>query len=215
MALFREGALGSIRGSLGNMVVASYKGVPYLRQRPAARTTAPSQKELNNRRRWQLTQQWLQPVMELVREGFRGYSARAEGFVAAKSYLLKHALEGEADTLRINPALAKVSCGDLPLPATVQAALINGHAVQFTWDATAVAGTDPYDQAMLLAYNIEERYAVMRKTAQFRSIGQDVLVLPEAIEGLPPQTYHLYIAFIAVDRSRQSNSTYLGSVIIA
>jgi hypothetical protein len=116
MAKFTQGINGPFRGKVGTVIGATWKGIPYMRSLPHARTSKPSAKELNNRRKWALSQHWLQPLTEFVRLGFKGFSPKAEGFVAAKSYLLKNAVEGEGESLAINPSLAKLSWGDLPLP---------------------------------------------------------------------------------------------------
>lgn len=50
-----------------------------------------------------MAQAWLRPVTQFVREGFKEYTPTVEGFLAAKSYLLKNAFEGTAPDLTINP----------------------------------------------------------------------------------------------------------------
>jgi len=61
---------------------------------------------------------------------------------------------------------------------------------------------------MLLAYDCETGQWNMQLPGQFRSSGADELKLPP----VKKQNYHVYIGFIAHDRSRQSNSVYLGEV---
>ena len=63
---------------------------------------------------------------------------------------------------------------------------------------------------MMLAYDPishEKRFSV---DGEFRRKGTDTLDL----SAVPAGTYHIYAAFVAVDRSRQSDSLYLGSVEI-
>jgi hypothetical protein len=59
---------------------------------------------------------------------------------------------------------------------------------------------------MMLAYDVEKSVARINTTGQFRSTGQDLLAL-EASNG---KNFHVYAAFTAADRSRQSESVYLG-----
>lgn len=73
------------------------------------------------------------------------------------------------------------------------------------------------DQVMLLAYNIEKENeinsgnAFYNLTGQFRKTGNDTLdILPDNYH--PNKIYHIYVAFSAADRSRQSDSIYLGTV---
>jgi hypothetical protein len=209
MARFTQGINGPFQGKVGRVIGATWKGIPYMRSLPKKRRSAPSEKELANRKKWSLSQSWLQPITEFIQLGWKGYSQKSEGFVAAKSYLLKHAFEGEGPDIHINPALVKLSAGDLPLPASMQINRLDGQLIQFTWD-TAFDDEKAHkgDQVMLLAYNVEEKETEYNLIGQLRKNGSDVLELPEKTPG----TYHLYAAFISYDRTRQSDSVYLGTV---
>jgi hypothetical protein len=81
------------------------------------------------------------------------------------------------------------------------------YLLQFTWDKKNNEG-NKYDQAMLLAYDCETGKMIMQLPGQFRSSGADELKLGQDKK----QNYHVYIGFLAHDRSRQSNSVYLGMV---
>src|SRR5690606_20834076 len=61
---------------------------------------------------------------------------------------------------------------------------------------------------MMMAYNIEEEDALMTTSGQFRKTGSDSLDLSDGNEG----TFHIYAAFVSVDRTSQSDSIYLGTV---
>jgi hypothetical protein len=61
---------------------------------------------------------------------------------------------------------------------------------------------------MLLAYDIERGRDIYNTTGQFRSVGKDMLRIPSAT---PERTYHIYVAFVAADRSKQSESVYFGN----
>jgi hypothetical protein len=153
---------------------------------------------------------WLKPVTEFVREGFKGYTETVEGFIAAKSYLLKNAFEGEAPDLIINPALVKVSSGELPLPQDITVTREAANKLRFEWDTSDVEVTNKYDQVMLLAYDIVGGYCYKKLTGQLRMNGSDILQMQTGFE----RTYHLYIAFVAADRSARSNSVYLGTMYV-
>src|SRR6266702_4053124 len=115
MGKYVPGTFGPVQGKVGNVIASSWKGVPYLKGLYKPRTKPPRENETANRNKFAMAQFWLKPVVKFVREGFKGYSPLSEGFVAAKSYLLKNAFEGVAPDISINPALMKVSFGDLPL----------------------------------------------------------------------------------------------------
>jgi hypothetical protein len=68
-------------------------------------------------------------------------------------------------------------------------------------------GMNDHDQVMLLLYDDKAGYENMKLTGQFRYTGSDELQLPA-----PAGEFHVYVAFIAHDRSRQSHSVYLGKL---
>jgi len=209
MAIYKNGINGAFSGKIGAVVGVTSKGKSYMRALPSKRTGPVSEGEKASRDKFAKAHHWLKPVLPFVRAGFKGYSDTAEGFLAAKSYLLKNAFEHNGNSLVINPALVKVSHGDLPLPRDITAAKVGADKIQFTWDITDVNKDNAYDQVMLLAYDIENEVVYYHISGQLRMNGTDELTV-----GTVPfeRTFHLYVAFVAADRSRQSDSVYLGTI---
>jgi hypothetical protein len=124
-----------------------------------------------------------------LREGFRGYSQRSHGFIAAKSWLLKNAFVGKAGDLRIDPALVKVSSGTLTLPEDLSVSQMENRDLKFTWNPASKEGTEK-DQIMMLAYDIELAAAVYTTTGQLRTTGSDTLSLDTLAKG-NGKNYHV------------------------
>jgi len=209
MAKFNQGINGPFQGKVGTVIGASWKGIPYMRSLPGKRTSDPTPGELLNRKKWALSQHWLQPVQDFVRIGFKGYSPKSEGFIAAKSYLLKNAMVIEGENISIDPARVKLSWGDLPMPKNLQMTRLEGGVIQFTWDPKVYDEISCRgDQIMLLAYKIETGEVIENLYGRVRAHGSDLL----NIGTYSSSTFHIYAAFIAHDRSRQSESVYMGTV---
>ena len=66
------------------------------------------------------------------------------------------------------------------------------------------------DQVMILAYDIENEEEYGKIYGQGRSAGADIIELDDE----KGHTYHIYVAFIAADRSAQSDSVYLGEITL-
>jgi hypothetical protein len=206
------GILGPVIGKVGTVIGSSRNGIPYLKGPHKNRTKAISEKETLNRLKFAAAQAWLKPLLNFVRIGFKGHSERSEGFVSAKSYLLKNALNVEENTVIIDPVLVKVSSGDLPMSENASFTLSGPKEVTFTWSPYGLNESYEKDQVMLLAYNIESEKASYMLNGQFRKVGVDKLTLDSSFK--PGSVLHLYIAFVAADRSRQSDSLYLGELNI-
>lgn len=203
-----NGINGPFKGKAGSAIGSSRNGVPYIKGPHKKRTTKVSKPEKANRSRFKEAQHWLSPILGYVREGFRGYSQKASGFTGALSHLLLNAVAGTKEEPEINPSLVSVSFGNLPLSDNVKAAWKTAHEIEFTWDTTPVEDASANDQVMLLAYDIKNQKPHISLTGQFRKTGSDTL----KAYGRTGTTYHVYLAFIAADRSRQSNSIYLGEL---
>jgi Family of unknown function (DUF6266) len=210
MAKLTNGIMGPIKGKIGHVIGSSWKGIPYLKARARKRTKRVGKGEAANRSKFAMAQFWLRPLLGFVRQGFKGYSPTSEGFVAAKSYLLLNAVEGLAPDYVINPALVQLSFGDLPLPDDMAVGLVDDNHLEFTWERSSTAEASPFDQVMLMAYDVEDKTAYYTITGQFRHTGNDRLM----ISAQPGRNYHLYFAMVADDRSRQSHSVYMGQIKI-
>jgi len=201
-----NGINGPFVGKVGNVIGSSWRGIPYMKSR-GLRTKPATPGEKLNRFIFGMTQQWLFPLTDFLRVGFKNYTLTNQGVNAAKSYLYKHALIKNGYDSVIDPALMKVSRGDLPLPNRIQAELSPDNKLVFTWETESCDRKHEFDQAILLVYDINEKEAKMSLNGQFRHTGRDVLDLTDTIL----QTFVVYAAFISADRNNQSDSVYLGT----
>lgn len=203
-----NGINGPFKGKAGSVIGSSRNGVSYIKGPYKKRTKKVSKPEKENQGKFAEAQLWLSPLKDYVREGFKGYPLAAAGFSGALSNLLLNAVEGTKEEPKVNPSLALVSFGNLPLSANVKAAFKTTHEIEFTWDTAHVEDASADDQVMLLAYDIKNKKPHISLTGQFRKTGSDTL----KAFGKAGATYHVYLAFIAADRSRQSDSIYLGAL---
>jgi len=207
MAKQTNGIMGAFSGLVGTVVGSTWKGIPIMRSRPKSRTGPISEKEKANREKFAVAQFWLKPLLDFVRVGFKNYSPTVVGFGAAKSWMMKNAMEKTAEGFIIDPSRMLVSFGDLPSPANIRLGEMEASKLTVYWDVVEKDYAHMYDQCMLLAYDIEKERAIMKLTGQFKHVGSDTLDHLE--KGRP---YHIYVAFIAADRSVVSDSVYLGKV---
>ena len=208
MAEIPDGPYGAMRGKEGNLVGYVLHGKNFLRQKPSKRTGVTSDAELANRDKFRIVQSFVKPILEFVKVGFKDYGTLTGGYKAAVSGVRMNAIEGKYPDQYVNPALVKVSGGDLAAPETAEAILEVDDVLRFTW---STKGGIPYDQAMLLAYDPINKQTFMQTAGGFRKDGTDTLQLRCINKAA---TYHIYLGFVAKDRSRQAHSLYLGTVDI-
>lgn len=208
MAKLIAGINGPILGKVGTVIGSSYKGTPYIKARHRKKPARRTPDEAHNQSNFSKLHFWLQPILRFVKEGFKGYAEKVEGFNAAKSYNLKHAFIGERSNKTLDASLVLVSYGDLPLPLYASVEKSNDFTLKFTWDPSAENYDSAQDQVMVLAYDEISRQHRSALFGQFRRIGSDTLELPTT-KGC---NYHVYLAFVSHDREKRSKSVYLGLV---
>jgi hypothetical protein len=208
MATLPEGIHGTPKGKLGTIIGSSWKGKPYIKVRSRKRTKKRSDEEKYNQDKFATLHEFLRPLLIFLRAGFKGYDGRLEGYNAAKSYNLKNAFTGEPGKQQLDPSKILVSYGNLPVPE-IRCEVIEKE-FHFTWEPASLRDQGGDDQVMMLVYNPEKSSSGRNwnTTGQLRKTGKDVLRSPG------PGNYHVWAAFNAHDRSRQSNSVYLGVVSV-
>jgi hypothetical protein len=207
MGRISKGLMTGVSGRVGAVIVSSWRGIPYMKAEYKKRTKKISAKEKANRRKFKAAQEWLSPLVGYLRVGFKDYSPTVQGFIAAKSYLMKNAMNEEGV---IDPALVKVSFGKLPNPSNINVKVTENGFLEFTWDVASVKGGHGRAQAMLLAYDVKKGSATHLTAGDFMYSGSGIL--ETYIERGIGVRCHVYIAFVSEDRSSQSNSIYLGEI---
>lgn len=212
MAKYQNGIQGPLSGKIGNLVACTWKGIPYLRSLPKKRTGKISAAEALNRQRFALAQEWLKPLLPFLRVSYQGYSERVEGYVAAKSYLLKNAMALENGVWKILPEKMLVSYGNLPLAEGITVNFNESkNVLNFRWATQNIPSHLQKDQVMLLAYHEASGQAMFQTTGAFRKTGEDELSIPKNYMG---EKFLVYLAFLASDRQSQSDSLFLGEITL-
>ncbi len=206
MARLVNGINGPIIGKVGTVTGTHRNGKGYIKANNV-RKAKQTPNELIAKERFATAHYFLQPILSYVREGFRHQPKK--GYNGAKSYTLLNAIEGEPMHSHVNPALVKVSLGDLPLSKDLAVRYENGELI-FTWNTEKPEGGSLYDQLMPLAYYQHPTHQRVRyhTTSALRKSGTDSLEVGPT-KGL---VYHVYVAFTSADRSQNSDSLYLGTV---
>lgn len=209
MGKLKNGLHGPVTGKVGNVVYSTWNDQNVVKSAPV-RTAPFTEKEEINHWRFAKAQDWIRPIGSFLKIGFRNHTPTSKGMNAAKSYLMKNAFPKEGWNSRIIPSLVMVSAGTLALPDDIQVSIDESALLTFTWNPVSGQDQAPLDQVMLMAYNVEAEDARISLGGNFRKSGTASLDLSHSTPG----EHHLYLAFVAHDQSRQSNSVYLGEVTV-
>ncbi len=204
MARLANGINGPIIGKVGTVTGSHRNGKGYIKGNNIRRAPQ-TPKELVAKERFATAHRFLSPMLDYLREGFRHQAKK--GYNGAKSYTLLNAMEGEPMESYVNPALVKVSLGELPLSIDMAVKSENDQLI-FTWNTETPEGASAYDQLMPMAYHPDKERPRIKENinSALRKSGTDSLVVARGF------AYHVYVAFTAADRSQNSTSLYLGLI---
>lgn len=216
MGKIADGLDGALSGKVGNHVYYNMFGETRVRMKPSKRTGKKTKKEKSNTGGFAKVQAFMKPLSEYLRIGYKDFGTKTGGYKGAVSYALNHAVEGDHTHRYVNPEKVRVCGGELHFPESVDMVLEADHFLRFNWSTEIGGNGHGQDQVFMLAYSPAEDKGnngkhVCQPTGAFRVNGTDGLQLKPKKNEIE---YHVYLGFIARDRSSQAHSVYLGKVTI-
>ncbi|MBB2144462.1 hypothetical protein GM921_03120 [Pedobacter sp. LMG 31464] len=210
MARLVNGILGGFSGKVGTVVGVIAGDDCIIRSLPKKGTNFTTN-ELENQKKLGMVQAYLNPIKDLLKVGFANYYTKTGGFRAALAYTRREALVSDHTNFYIDPALFKISGGLLP-QAINPAMVWNGPEILITWDIADVNYEEEADQLMVLIYDTLNANATTRIfNGAFRRDGEIKIKLEPHFSNVE---VNVYIGFVAADRKSQSDSQYLGKIMV-
>ncbi|TXK74534.1 DUF6266 family protein [Mesonia sp. HuA40] len=209
MGKIPQGILGSLSGKVGSVIGGSWKGIDYIRIKPASVANPRTEGQVNQRNKFTVTLEFLQANKEFIKVGYKGFANKKTEFNAAMSYVLNNAVTGSAPNFVIDYSLALLSRGTLSGVLNGSTDLNIPGEVTFDWgDNSAEGNANTTDKAMVLVYNPSKKESIYILDGADRTVGSQTVTIPNTYVG---DTVELFMAFVSADGNQVSNSIYLGS----
>lgn len=213
MGKISQGVSGGFSGKVGNVVGGTWKGIDYMRIKPANVTNPRTEGQVDQRSKFSTVLRFLQPMTDFLRVGFKLYANKMTQFNAAMSYNLNNAITGAYPNFMVDYASALVTRGNLSGAANGAASSPSAGDVQITWDDNSGSGSaQATDKALIVLLNTTRQEAVFTTAGPARSAGTETISVPSEYTG---EDVEVFLGFISEDGSKVANSSYLGSVTVA
>ena len=209
MGKIPQGILGSLSGKVGSIIGGSWKGIDYIRIKPASVANPRTEGQVNQRNKFTITLEYLQATSDFIKVGYKAFAVKKTEFNAAMSYVLNNAVGGIAPNFTIDYSLALLSRGSLSSVLNGSTDLATPGQVTFDWDDNSAEGNaNVTDKSMVLVYNPSKKESISILDGADRTVGSQVVTIPNTYAG---DTVELFMAFVSEDGKTVSNSVYLGS----
>lgn len=215
MGKLLDGIHGHVRGKVGGVVFYTANGQNIARSLPRVtrKKRKPTPLQALQRERFKLMQEWLKPLLRVVKVGFGKYAPPQTGHNAAMSYNLTHAVvyNEEESRYEVNPEKFAFSGGPISPPLEASA-IQDGRVVRFSWKNPGGRDIRYTTRTILVLYNPNGNACDYKTYGNPAARGEDKL----NIRGnhLPGNTCLAYMAFIDEETGAVSNSVYAGRLVL-
>ncbi|MFC5623290.1 DUF6266 family protein [Algoriphagus winogradskyi] len=213
MGIIHSSLLGTINGSMGNLVFYQLNGKTVVRQKPGPRKKPASERQLYQQKAFSIGQKFVTPLREALNFTMKKKGSSFEsGTNRTLSWLIKNAILPEEKNPILYPERVKVSKGWL-VGLEQGLAVREGTSIRITWQPNAWQGSGrDEDSLFVIAYVPESKRVYTLYKGNYRKTGVQVLELPWSEPELG-QVF-VYAAFYAQDGCIRefSDSICLGKV---
>jgi hypothetical protein len=212
MGVIKKGILGGVAGTVGNVVGGNWKGIDYLRSKPASVANPKTLKQQTQRAKFTTILNFLKPLTSLLAIGYKNYANGMTGFNVAMSYNVKNAITGTYPAFAVNYPVAQISRGNLTGAATPVVASTVARNIVFTWvNNSGIGNALATDTAILVAFFPSTNEAVYQITTIARSAATATLTCPAKFS---TKQAHCWLIFQTADGQLQATSAYIGTVTV-
>ncbi len=207
MAKLGDNILSAGSGSLGNMVMYSMHGKNYVRLKPSKYNDRKSEAQLSQRAKMQLVTEFMKPFKELIRKTYAAEATGRAPYHAAKSYLMRNAVDGTYPDFTINKSNALLSKGPLPVPPEARFQIQNDQLLIEWNESTENDKAYSRDTLIVVAFNPQNGRSDYRFTNTLRK--ENHFSWKPEISLSNDLMPDVWIAFRSFDEELMSNSIYI------
>lgn len=209
MAKLNSGILGGISGTVGNVVGGRWRGIDYIRSKPASVKNPNTEAQQAQRKRFKLVISLLKKIRPLIKIGFQNGSRNQTAMNRAMSLNLKEAVTGTYPDLSLDPQALVFAQGELPGAESLAVDASVAEVVTITWTNNGgTLGAADDDGAMAVIYNEDTEEVAYKLNGAARSDESLDVDIPADWSG---DTVAAYLAFRSEADKEVSDSRYLGS----
>ncbi len=204
MSKLPNGLFGNISGKLNNVIISSWKGIPYVKSKPTQIRDPKTPLQAAQRSRFSRIMSIMVPLSQVVRIGFKGYADKMSAFNAAVSYNLKQAFSADTSNPEIQyPNLLFSRGNHIGIEEGLCEAIPEG-SVRLLWkDKPSLGGSYANDRIMAVLVNETSCSSAYYPDAGSRVQGSIILALPQY---QPGDVVHSYIAMINPAKALSGNA---------
>jgi len=205
----KRGSIGSISGTVNDVVLSEWNDIPVVRSRAKQSSKPATSAQQEQQAKMATAVKFAVAVKKVYATGFQDYAVKQSAYNAGLSDLLNYSITGESLNYSINYKKVFVSRGRLHMETDAVAKAEAGKVI-FTWSYEADEDIAANDKAIMVVYCEALGKCLFTLKGAERHTG----TASYAVARFKGQEVHTWLAFISPDGANVSPSTYTGAVTI-
>ena len=193
-------------GSIGPVVMSSWRGIPYVRSNPSTYRDRRSVAQLTQRDKMSQCHELVRSMLVLVKIGYRAMAVRKSAYNVCMSRNMRGATEGSYPEVKM--AYERVLLGEGPLAVAAQAeAEVTMQQLVIRWNnLQSMGNADATDRALVAIYNVQRKSAILWLRHAARAEEMVTIALPKEWQG---EALQVYMGFENLQQSLCSNIVHV------
>lgn len=209
MAKLGDNIMGAGKGKVGDVVLYNMHGKSFMRAKPSRYTDRKSEAQLAQRAKMQTVSGFMAPFKELIRKTWATEAVGRAPYHAAKSQIMRNAVQGNYPDFSINKETALLSKGVLPVPKNVTSSLQDGYLLLEWTNTSEDERLHSKDTLLVIANNQQTgdcEYLFTTARRRDKSFRWEIS-LPVSQDDMPD----VWVAFRSNNETEMSDSVYVKS----
>ena len=209
MAKYTEGIQGGIRGTIGKVVGAKWKGVDYLRTRRRDTKDSPTLLQEEHRAKFTMVSKFVHSISNLLMACYPGTKDQT-GINSAFKWIYDNALTGLYPAIDLDYSKILISRGELHNAFSPAVNVVDG-IINFNWtDNTDNLLAKADDRSVLLVHCPELQQSIYKLTGAQRSAEKDSL----NAFNWKGKYVETWLSFLSADGKLAASSIYTGRLMV-
>lgn len=208
-----KGIFGGYSGKVGSTVGTDYGGKYIIRTTPKKSSKAPTEAQLNQRKKFKAVVRFLNPIKNIVGKYFGLKQGDKSIFNLATAYFLTEVVVPDGDNFVIDYPRVLISKGDLQGMADGAVSAGVDQSLDLTWfDNSGQTYASATDKLIVVVYVPQMKIFKTFNPAAQRDAASVNLQMPGYMSAMPVE---VYATFVTEDDLIAATSSYLGQVTLS
>ncbi|WP_442591537.1 DUF6266 family protein [Pedobacter sp. AW31-3R] len=212
MGIVRNGILGSVSGSVGPVVLCTYRDKEVVKSKPKKSSKPAVQSQIDQRSKFKMITEIMSSLSDTIEYGYKSADKSTSAMNRAVRYHLDNAVTGVSPDFKLDLSKLRLTSVNKASLFDTEVVAVAGRMLELTWGVSeeadeALRVLRDTDYAMILFYGETTQLFLSQNRLAVRGAGKHTAKFPRLFLG---DTIHGWMFFLSKDGKTVFRDAYLG-----